>query len=300
MRTVGLITREYIKISSGLPRKEELFNHHIRDIFGRISDETVLKVGKPARCHPKNFILSIIRVPPNTIRPDIRRVGGPRSNNNDTTILACYISKLNATIPKTIPDVISKDEKEAYFGLDMAHYELVKGSSSSGNQVRLVTTSNKPPSSLASRAPGKSGRLRKNLMGKRTWKMFRSVITGDNSLRVDEIGIPIKLARSIQIPETVRTYNKDKLNIYYMNKKNIYPGCSGVTIKDSNKFHRIDHLDPSYELQEGDVVMRDLIEGDYIGFNRQPSLLFGNIGSHRIKVMEKGSTIRISVSACAP
>jgi DNA-directed RNA polymerase beta' subunit len=59
-------------------------------------------------------------------------------------------------------------------------------------------------------------------------------------------------------------------------------------------------LDPLYELQDGDIIFRDLIEGDYVGFNRQPSLLFGNIGSHRIVIMDKGSTIRINVSACAP
>jgi DNA-directed RNA polymerase II subunit RPB1 len=125
-------------------------------------------------------------------------------------------------------------------------------------------------------------------------------ISGDNSLRVDEIGIPVKLAAALQIPETVRSYNKDKLNIYYMNKRNIYPGCSGIHIRGSGKFHKIEHLDPTYELQEGDIILRDLVEGDYIGFNRQPSLLFGQIGSHKIKIMEKSSTIRINVSACAP
>ena len=125
-------------------------------------------------------------------------------------------------------------------------------------------------------------------------------ITGDNTLRVDEIGIPIKLASSLQIPETVRFYNKVQLNIYYINKRNTYPGCSGIHILKTNKFHRIEHLDPTYELQEGDIVFRDLIAGDYVGFNRQPSLLFGNIGSHRIVIMERGSTIKISVSACAP
>lgn len=85
-----------------------------------------------------------------------------------------------------------------------------------------------------------------------------------------------------------------------MNKRNVYPGCSGIRIKATGKFHRIEHLDPAYELREGDIVHRDLIQGDYIGFNRQPSLLFGNIGSHRIVVMDSGSTIKINVSACAP
>ena len=104
----------------------------------------------------------------------------------------------------------------------------------------------------------------------------------------------------MQIPETVRSFNKDKLTIYYENKRNLYPGCSGIQIKKTNKFHRIEHLDPNYVLEEADVVYRDIIEGDYIGFNRQPSLLFGNIGSHRVRIMDKGHTLRINVSACSP
>lgn len=112
--------------------------------------------------------------------------------------------------------------------------------------------------------------------------------------------MPLSLARALQIPETVRSYNKHLLNIYYMNKKDVYPGCSGIHKKATDKFHRIEHLDPNYELQDGDIVLRDLIEGDYVCFNRQPSLLFGNIGSHRIVIMESGSTLKINVSACAP
>lgn len=283
-------------------KKEILYNHVIKNILSRISNETVLKVGKEIKCHPRNLVLEIIRIAPNTIRPDIRKIGGSRSNNSDITALTKNIVEINELLPHEIPPVneISKELNEMYFNLDMTYFEMIKGSPATGNQVRLVTTTNKAPSSIASRIPKKSGRIRKNLMGKRTRIMARSVITGDNTLRVDEIGMPINLAQSLQIPEVVRSYNKDKLNIYFMNKRNIYPGCSGIHIKGSNRFHRIEHLDPSYELQEGDIVMRDLIEGDYVGFNRQPSLLFGNIGSHRIKIMDKGHTIRICVSACAP
>jgi DNA-directed RNA polymerase beta' subunit len=62
----------YLEHKVGKYNREELFNHQIRDILGRISDETVLKMQKPLKSHPKKFILDIIRVPPNTIRPDIR------------------------------------------------------------------------------------------------------------------------------------------------------------------------------------------------------------------------------------
>ncbi len=212
------------------------------------------------------------------------------------------IVEINELLPIEIPpnNEIANRLNEMYFNLDMTYYELVKGSSSTNNQIRLVTASSKAPMSIASRQPKKDGRIRKSLMGKRTRYMLRSVISGDNTLRIDEIGIPVKLAKSLQIPETVRAYNRDKLSIYYMNKRNIYPGCSGVLISGTGKFHKIEHLDANYRLQDGDVVYRDLVEDDPIQFNRQPSLLFGQIGCHKIKIMEKSDTVRINVSACVP
>jgi DNA-directed RNA polymerase II subunit RPB1 len=293
----------YADYRSGKASKpEQLYNHIIKDIFSRITNETVLTVGKPVICHPKNFILDIIRIPPNTIRPDIKRVGGSRSNNSDITAFIKGIVDINEKLPLEIPALnkITNDLDQVYFNLDLAVFEMIKGSSQTNNQVRFAAAGGKPMSSIASRIPKKTGRIRKSMMGKRTYLMGRSVISGDNTLRVDEIGVPIKLAKSMQIPETVRSYNRDKLNIYYMNRRNIYPGCTGVEIKGTGKYHKIEHLDPNYELQEGDIIFRDIVDGDYVGFNRQPSLLFGQIGSHKVKIMEKSNTIRINVSACAP
>lgn len=196
------------------------------------------------------------------------RIGGSRSNNNDITALTKNIVEINEVLPLEIPEIheISKEVREMYYNLDILYYEMIKGAPATNNQVRVATTTNKTPSSIASRIPKKSGRVRRNLMGKRVTNMIRSVITGDNSLRVDEIGVPLELCKSLQIPETVHSYNKYKLNVYFLNKRDVYPGCSGIKIKLTNKFHRIEHLDPTYELQDGDVVYRDLIDGDYIGF----------------------------------
>lgn len=174
----------YAEYRSGkFSKKEELFNHHIKDILGRISDETILKMGVPLKSNPKNFILDIIRVSPNTIRPDIRKIGGNRSNNSDITALTKNIVEINELLPLEIPsnNEITKELREMYFNLDMTYYELVRGSSTTNNQVRLVTTTHKVPSSIASRLPKKDGRLRRSLMGKRVRYMMRSVnIMADN------------------------------------------------------------------------------------------------------------------------
>lgn len=176
----------YIENKGSKFRREELFNHQIRDILGRISDETVLKMQKPLKSHPNKFILDIIRVPPNTIRPDIRRIGGSRSNNNDITALTKNIVEINELLPVEIPEVhdISKELREMYFNIDMLVYEMIKGSSVTNNQVRLATTTNKVPMSIASRIPKKSGRVRRNLMGKRTTQMIRSVKYGRQQVAV--------------------------------------------------------------------------------------------------------------------
>lgn len=158
-------------------KKEELYNNEIKQILERISDDTVRFLGKPIRSHPKKFILDVIRVAPNTIRPDIRRVGGNRSNNSDITALTKNIVEINELLPNDIPEKekIDKDLREMYHNLDMAYYEMIKGTSGSGNQVRMITNTNKTPNSIANRIPKKEGRIRRHLMGKRVRYMIRSV-----------------------------------------------------------------------------------------------------------------------------
>ena len=172
----AVIYAEYKGAAPG-QNKQELFNHQIQAILGRITDDTVLKMGKPLISHPKKLILDTIRVAPNTIRPDIRRIGGNRSNNSDITALTKNIVEINTLLPIEIPEnnEISKDLREVYFNLDMTYFTLVKGASTAGNQVRMVTSTNKVPNSIANRIPKKEGRVRRSLMGKRTRYMMRSV-----------------------------------------------------------------------------------------------------------------------------
>lgn len=285
---------------NGITRPEEIFNHEIQEILNKISNETVKKMGKPIRSHPKKFILGTIRVAPNTIRPDIRRMGGNRSNNSDITALTKNIIEINELLPDEIPsrERINKDLREMYYNLDSAYYELVKGSTGAGNQLRILTNTNKAPNSIANRIPKKEGRVRRNLLGKRVRHMMRSVITGDALLKVDEVGISQDIAMSMSIPEVVRSYNRSRLMTYYMNRDKTYPGCKGIQKASDGTYYNIKYLDEKYELQDGDTVMRHLIDGDVVGFNRQPSLLYRNISCHKVRILENTSTFRLNVSAC--
>ncbi len=279
-------------------KKEEYFNHQIKTSLERIRPDTIIKEGKPLRSHASNFILTSIPAPPNQIRPDIRRIGGARSSNSDTTSLMKQIFEINQMLPEEIPEIsqITQPMRDAYSNLDMTYFSMIKGGG--GGEIRVVTNTSKPPVAIAERFPKKSGRIRRNLMGKRVEYMIRSVITGDSRLKINQVGIPMTHARDLEVPEKVTVHNRERLTRYFNNGTKQYPGCKHIIKAADNNVYRRDLIDAGYKLQQGDTVMRDMISGDILLFNRQPSLLFSNIAGMEVVVMEVGDTLRINPSVC--
>ena len=135
-------------------------------------------------------------------------------------------------------------------------------------------------------------------MGKRVEYMIRSVITGDSRLKVNQVGVPLMHARDLEVPVKVTTANYNDVLRYFNNGTQIYPGCKHIIKASNGGVYRRDRIEPSYKLQIGDTVMRDMIDGDYLCFNRQPSLLFSNISGMEVVVMPVGNTLRISPNVC--
>lgn len=291
------IWAEYYK-GNKVERKEQLFNHEISNIFQKVSNETVKALGKPVSSHPSKFILNIIRVSPNTIRPDIKKIGGGRSNNNDLTTLTKMIVEINNKLPQIIPDTIDYMLEVNYTNLDMAYNELVKGSPGSSGKNKIVTNTNKAPGSIASRFVQKSGRIRRNLMGTRVWYSARTVITCDPMIRLDELGVPVHVAKNIQIPEVVSVHNKGRLVSYFNNKRHTYPGCTTLVKKRTGVKYWVGSKNRELILEDGDVLMRDLIDGDVAIFNRQPTMLSESMSCHKVKIVYKGNSFKLNISAC--
>lgn len=279
---------------SQLVESHPLYPHQIKKIFERISDRVIEQMGKPLFCHPKKFILNTIKAPPNPIRPDIKKIGAGRSNNNDLTVLMSAIVKFNEDISSTVPNTIDDDLKIKIHNLNLAVYEMVKGSSGTSKRS-IVNNSKKPLTSIAKRWGKKQGRIRKSLMGKRVLNMARSFITCDVFLKIDELGVPISIAKSLQFPEIVCSFNYEQLLIYFMNGIKRYPGSTKIKKGSNGKIYYVEKVD---KLEIGDTIYRDLIEGDIVAFNRQPSLESSSISSMKVKIMDIGETFRINLSAC--
>ena len=87
--------------------------------------------------------------------------------------------------------------------------------------------------------------------------------------------------------------------VYYMNGTERYPGCTKIKDGETGIVHLIQGAKKKGKLPKiGDIIYRDIIDGDVVGFNRQPSLECSSISSMKVVIMEKGDTLRINVSAC--
>ena len=137
-------------------------------------------------------------------------------------------------------------------------------------------------SCLSDRLKGKDGRMRLSLLGKRVEYSSRTVISGDNYLALDEVGVPNAICMKLTLPEYVTNFNKEYLT-GLLHKKMV------KTIQRQKR-----SIDPKYgmhDLRIGDVVHRYLMDGDYVLINRQPSLWASSIQALKVKRFPEDSRL---------
>jgi DNA-directed RNA polymerase III subunit RPC1 len=159
----------------------------------------------------------------------------------------------------------------------------------------------KPIRGLCQRLKGKSGRFRGNLSGKRVDFSARTVISPDPNLRIDQVGVPQQVAKTMTYPDRVSRYNIEALRRLVRNGPNVHPGANYV--RDAAGVVRSlaygNRVEAAAKLAIGDIVERHMIDGDVVLFNRQPSLHKLSIMSHRAKVMP-WRTFRFNECVCKP
>ena len=243
--------------------------------------------------HPKDMILTVLPVPPPSVRPAIMQ-GNSVRGEDDLTYRLIQIMRTNDKLKKTIddgrPSHIVNDVKEALQNVVTGYINHTKV----GNSKRK--SSKREYTSLQVRLQGKEGRVRGNMMGKRCDFTGRSVITGDDHLKMNEVGIPISVAEKLTIPVRVTAYNKEILQSQLtMNKSPIKfvirPNGSRVDLSFVSR--------NSITLAVGWTIERMLEDGDIVLFNRQPSLHKMSIMAHEVKVLPY-STFRMNLSCTTP
>ncbi len=297
--------KEFYKFIVKEPEPRRLWPNEIRDRLERIPDEDAMILGfNPERARPEWIVITVVLVPPPTVRPSIFLETGERSEDDLTHLLVDIIKanqKLSESIASGAPDSVIEGEWE------LLQYSVAVffHNAATGLPVATQRGSNRPLKALFQRLSGKEGRLRKNLIGKRVDFSSRTVISPDPMIGVDEVGVPVEIAKVLTIPEYVNEWNIEQLKELVMRGPNEYPGANylrkrGETRPISLKVLKRDVLEREAEaLEPGDVVERHLLDGDYVLFNRQPSLHKLSMMSHKVRVLP-GSTFRVNPGTCVP
>src|SRR4026208_1347155 len=146
---------------------------------------------------PHWMILDVIPVIPPELRPLVPLDGG-RFATSDLNDLYRRVINRNNRLKKLMelkaPDVIIRNEKRML-------QEAVDALFDNGRRGRVLRgANNRPLKSLSDTLKGKQGRFRQNLLGKRVDYSGRSVIVVGPELRLNQCGLPKKMALELFKP----------------------------------------------------------------------------------------------------
>ena len=271
----------------------------IHEIFKKISDSDCKKIGlNPSLARPDWMILTVLPVPPPTIRPSVIFDLTSRAEDDLTYKLGDIIrtnKSLHLAMISGAPQQLINDH------INLLQYHI--GSYMNNNVPNLpksLQKSGRTIKSLKERLQGKEGRVRGNLMGKRVDFSARTVITPDPNIKLDEIGVPWSIALNLTYPEIVSPYNQSILTKIVQNGPYFHPGAKYIIRNDGSRTDlRYVKKISDIKLETGFQVERHLQDGDVVLFNRQPSLHKMSMMGHIIKIMHY-STFRMNLSATSP
>jgi DNA-directed RNA polymerase subunit A' len=273
----------------------------IRDRLERIPDEDEKLLGiNPKHARLEWTVLTVLPVPPITVRPSITLESGVRSED-DLTHKLVDVSRINQRLKENIdagaPQLIVEDLWEllqyhvtTYFDNEVSGIPPARHRS--GRALRT----------LAQRLKGKEGRFRSNLSGKRVDFSARTVISPDPNISINEVGVPFEVAKILTLPERVTSWNIEETKRLVKNGPEKHPGANYVIRMDGRRvdLRFVKDLDSIADsIEAGFIVERHLKEGDTVLFNRQPSLHRMSIMAHEVRVMPY-RTFRLNLCVCPP
>jgi DNA-directed RNA polymerase subunit A' len=304
---------EQIKIKLDKPTTfREVDDNHkltpkeVRERLERIPDEDLKTLGMdPATCRPEWMVLTALAVPPVTVRPSITLDSGDRSED-DLTHKLVDVLRINQRLRENrdagAPQLIVEDLWE----LLQYHVTTYFDNQTSGIPPARHR-SGRPLKTLAQRLKGKEGRFRSNLSGKRVNFSARTVISPDPMLSINEVGVPYLAARELTVPVHVNEHNIDKLRKMVArgpepSMANGYlPGVNYVIRSDGRRIRVTERNaeEVSENIAIDYTIERQLMDGDIVLFNRQPSLHRMSMMAHRVRMMD-GKTFRFNLCDCPP
>lgn len=288
---------KYIKPTTYMEDSSLLLPVEVREWFERIPDSDLFYLGLRGT-RPEWLILTLLPIPPVTVRPSITLETGERSEDDLTHKLVDIVrinKRLRENIDLGAPDFIIQDlwELLQYHVATYMNNEISGVPPARHRSGRILKT-------LAQRLKTKEGRFRSNLIGKRVNFSARTVISPDPMLDINEVGIPISVAQELTIPIVVNEKNITKIK-ELIEKYPTRPTINYVIRPDGRRKKVIESnkKDILNEIEPGFIVEKQVEDGDWSIFNRQPSLHRMSMMGHKIRVMPY-NTFRFNLAVTPP
>ncbi|MGB9732503.1 MAG: DNA-directed RNA polymerase subunit A' [Candidatus Micrarchaeales archaeon] len=270
----------------------------IRERLSKISDDDLRLLGiDPETSRPEWLVLTNLLVPPVNVRPSITLESGERSED-DLTHKLVDIMRINQRLEQNInagaPQIIIDDLWE------LLQYNVTTYFNNEAPGIPPARhRSGRALKTLAQRLKGKEGRFRYNLSGKRVNFSARTVISVDPYIDIDEVGVPYEVAKKLTVPFYVTEWNIEKAREWLSRSE--YPMVVGIITKDGKRKRIVEGAREEIikSISPGDILERQLVDGDIVIFNRQPSLHRINIMAHKVRVLP-GRTFRLNYDTTHP
>jgi DNA-directed RNA polymerase subunit beta' len=221
---------------------------------------------------PEWMILEVLPVIPPDLRPLVPLEGGRFATSDLNDLYRRVINRNNRLknlLQLKTPDVIIRNEKRML-------QEAVDALFDNGRHGRAVTgAGNRPLKSLSDMLKGKGGRFRQNLLGKRVDYSGRSVIVIGPELKLNQCGLPKKMALVLFEPFIIRV------------------------LKERGYVHTVRSAKKMIERQTPEVwdILEEVTKGHPVLLNRAPTLHRLSIQAFEPQLIE-GEAIRIHPLVC--
>ncbi|KAA0175636.1 hypothetical protein FNF27_02718 [Cafeteria roenbergensis] len=279
-------------------RKAELRPRMALEILRGISAEDCRCLGlDPEHARPEWLVQTVLPVAPPHVRPAVALDALSRSND-DLTFAYSNVIKANLHLQSVKQRGLARTIAEEAEDLLQYHCSCIVDNELSG-QAQSSQRSGRVLKTIRQRLVGKAGRVRGNLMGKRVDFSARTVITADPTLSIHEVGVPRSVAHTLTVPVRVNRYNARFLQQLVENGPDKHPGAKYIIKEDGRPVDL--RYAPAAErtLRHGWTVERQMMDGDVVLFNRQPSLHKMSIMCHRARVLDY-STFRLNLTCTTP
>ena len=225
-----------------------------------------------SKTRPEWMILSVLPVIPPDLRPLVPLEGGRFATSDLNDLYRRVINRnnrLRTLLQLKTPEVIIRNEKRML-------QEAVDALYDNGRHGRAVTgAANRPLKSLSDMLKGKGGRFRQNLLGKRVDYSGRSVIVIGPELKLNQCGLPKKMALVLFEPFIIRR------------------------LKELGYVHTVRSAKKLIERQTPEVwdILEEVTKGHAVLLNRAPTL-------HRLSIQAfepiliEGEAIRVHPLVC--